>query len=235
MMRQMLDNFSNTYCCIVRSLPIKARNMKRNDEKPEIFISYASEDRTEVAVPLADALRARGLRVWIDDTSLQLDDSLLEHIDRALAKCEYGVVILSPSYFQKVWTQRELSALAAREASANRKVILPVWHGLSASDLARLSPSLAGRLSVNTEQGVDRIVARILDAIGESEPRRSSVTQLGVDEQDPFTDPDNNAPPWAALLTYWRERGCPSCGAQIEWMNEADGGTILRWVWIRHH
>lgn len=42
----------------------------------DVFISHASEDKTEVVEPLATELIKLGLSVWYDKWSLQLGDSL---------------------------------------------------------------------------------------------------------------------------------------------------------------
>src|SRR6266487_2354994 len=59
--------------------------------KTELFISHASEDKDEVARPLAEELTRLGFRVWYDEYSLRLVDSLREKIDEGLANCTYGL------------------------------------------------------------------------------------------------------------------------------------------------
>ncbi len=59
--------------------------------KTELFISHASEDKDEVARPLAEELTRLGFRVWYDEYSLRLGDSLREKIDEGLANCTYGL------------------------------------------------------------------------------------------------------------------------------------------------
>src|SRR5271157_993759 len=95
----------------------------------DAFISYASEDRLEVALPLAYQLENLGLHIWIDQFELTVGDSLRSRIDDALSRSQFGVVILSPQFFAKDWPKRELDALIAKEDTAG-KVILPVWHRL---------------------------------------------------------------------------------------------------------
>jgi hypothetical protein len=51
----------------------------------DVFISHATEDKDEVARPLAQALHNAGLRVWLDENELQLGDSLRAKIDHGLA------------------------------------------------------------------------------------------------------------------------------------------------------
>ena len=97
----------------------------------EVFISHASEDKDEVARPLANRLEQLGLRVWLDECQLTVGDSLRRSIDRGLVASRFGVVVLSPSFFAKEWPNKELDGLVARD-DGKEKVILPVWHRVTA-------------------------------------------------------------------------------------------------------
>ena len=128
----------------------------------------ASEDKESIVEPLALELKECGLEVWYDKFNLKLGDNLRTELDKALKTCRYGIVILSEHFFAKEWTQMELNALLALETSARRKRILPIRHGLSHEDLVRLSPLLAGRVTMSTDAGVQRLAHNILSAIGPS-------------------------------------------------------------------
>jgi len=134
----------------------------------DVFISYASEDRDDVAVPLFGAMVAHGLRVWLDRQELRIGDSLRGKIDFGLARSRFGVVVLSVDSLEKRWPMLELGALLALERE-DVKVILPVWHGIGLSDLARRSPLLADRIAGDTADGVAEVAAAIADVVlGES-------------------------------------------------------------------
>lgn len=126
----------------------------------DVFISHASEDKEEIAHPLAEALKKRGFEVWYDEFALKLGDSLRESINRGLAESRFGVVILSKHFFAKHWPNQELNGLAAIEVGG-KKVILPVWHGVNHSDVVEFSPILADRKAVSTQGGLERVVAEI--------------------------------------------------------------------------
>jgi TIR domain len=126
----------------------------------DVFISHASEDKEEIAHPLAEALKRRGLLVWYDTFTLKLGDSLRESIDRGLTESRFGVVILSKHFFAKRWPARELNGLTAIEIGGE-KVILPVWHGVTYGDVVRYSPTLADRKAISTGEDLDQIVAAI--------------------------------------------------------------------------
>ncbi len=130
----------------------------------DLFISHASEDKADVARPLADLLLARGYKVWYDEHTLTVGDNLRRNIEQGLAQSRFGVVVLSPSFFAKKWTQLELDGLFALE-KAGEKRILPVWHNVSASDVEKFSSFLAMRLGVLTNGGLDHVVTKLAEAI----------------------------------------------------------------------
>jgi hypothetical protein len=138
---------------------------KKQEEEWDVFISHASEDKEAIATPLAEALQANGLRVWYDDFSLRLGDSLRQSIDRGLARSRFGVVILSARFFEKHWPQQELNGLATREVNGE-KVILPVWHGVGFSEVRNYSPTLADRIAVQTKDGLAHVVQKIVEVVG---------------------------------------------------------------------
>jgi hypothetical protein len=104
----------------------------------DAFISHASEDKDQVARPLAVALQSAGLDIWYDEFSLSLGDSLRASIDSGLSDSRYGIVVLSPSFFAKRWPQEELNGLFAKELLGT-KTILPIWHNIKLSGSGSLS------------------------------------------------------------------------------------------------
>ena len=130
----------------------------------DVFISHASEDKAAFVRPLADRLKERGLRVWFDEFTLAVGDSLRRSIDRGLASSRFGIVVISQNFLLKEWPQKELDGLVAREVDGV-KVILPVWHNISAKEIRSYSPLLADRLGVSPERGLDHVVEKLIDAI----------------------------------------------------------------------
>ncbi|MBU7011916.1 MAG: TIR domain-containing protein [Theionarchaea archaeon] len=127
----------------------------------DVFICHASEDKESFVRQLAKELESKGLRVWYDESTLLLGDSLRSSIDHGLARSRYGIVVLSNNFFEKGWSQNELAGLVAREVDGE-KVILPVWHGVGKKEVQSFSPILADRLAVSSEKGIDNVVNEIL-------------------------------------------------------------------------
>ena len=110
--------------------------------------------------PLAKALQQAGLKVWYDKFALKLGTVCGVRLS-AGSESKYGVVILSPAFFAKKWTQKELDWLATRELHSE-KIILPVWHQVTYDDVLRFSPDLADKLAVSTSEGLAHVIQQIL-------------------------------------------------------------------------
>ena len=115
----------------------------------DFFISHATEDKDEIVRDLANALIEVGFDVWYDEFELKIGDSLRKKIDQGLSKSRYGIVIVSPSFVKKNWTEYELNGMVAREMNGH-KVILPIWHKISKNEVLEFSPSLADKMALNT-------------------------------------------------------------------------------------
>jgi hypothetical protein len=146
----------------------------------DVFICHASEDKPDVARSLALALKERGKTVWLDEMEIQIGDSLRRKIDQGIRSSRFGVVILSPSFFAKRWTQHELDGLADRELSGNDVVVLPVWHGVGHGEVAAYSPSLGNKYAARTAEGLHVVadqIARRLDTLGASALKATASTE----------------------------------------------------------
>jgi hypothetical protein len=132
----------------------------------DVFVSHASEDKDEFVRPFVNSLQENGLKVWYDEFSLRIGDSLRRSIDNGLKNSRYGIVVLSEAFFNKEWPQRELDGLFAREVNGE-KVILPIWHKISKNEVLKFSPIIADMLALNTssftiEEIAKEISARVL-------------------------------------------------------------------------
>jgi hypothetical protein len=134
-----------------------------NGETWDVFISHASEDKEAVAEPLAEELRNRGLKVWLDKTELRIGDSLRRKIDFGLAHSTFGVVVLSKSFFAKGWAQYELDGIVGMSVNGAQRM-LPIWHEISRDEIAKQSPSLVDKIARNTAVST---VSEIADEIAE--------------------------------------------------------------------
>jgi hypothetical protein len=131
----------------------------------DFFLSHAFEDKDSIARPLGDELKQRGHSVWFDEYELTVGDSLRQKIDRGLVESRFGIVVLSPSFFAKLWTRYELDGLVAKSMVEDRKIILPVWHRIGRDEIARHSPTLADLIGVDSARGIDHVAAELVRAL----------------------------------------------------------------------
>jgi hypothetical protein len=99
--------------------------------------------------PLARALASLGVKVWYDEFTLKLGDSLSQSIDKGLAHSRYGIVVLSRAFMTKPWPQRELRGLVTREIDGHAAIV-PIWHEVTRAEVSNFSPPLADKLAVRT-------------------------------------------------------------------------------------
>jgi hypothetical protein len=135
----------------------------------DVFISYASEDGPAVARPLADALRALGVTVWLDELELAIGDNLRRRIDRGIASSRFAVAVFSQLYFTKGWTQYELDGIV-NLATGGEQRLLPIWHNVTKDQVVGYSPSLSGLLARSTSTHTIDEIAQEIAAVVSAPP-----------------------------------------------------------------
>src|SRR3984893_11849246 len=139
-------------------------DMSEPDRRIKLFLSHAWEDKDSFVEPLYQALKDE-FDVWYDKARIALGDSIYEKISEGIRECDFGVVVFSPHFLEKKWTQEEFNGLKALQTK-KRKVILPILHNLTIDDLKAKWPIEAGKLSISSSEGILAIVQAIHFAVG---------------------------------------------------------------------
>lgn len=134
-----------------------------DDKTYDVFISHASEDKDEIVRPLVNCMKNEGLDVWYDELTLKIGDSLRQKIDRGIARSRVAIVVLSPSFLSKGWTNHELDGIITRTVSGEQ-ILLPIWHNLTKQEVVDYSPSIADKVARST---ATHTVAEISSEIAE--------------------------------------------------------------------
>ena len=137
---------------------------KNEDKNWDVFISHASEDKEELVRPLAEALQRYGVKVWYDEFELKMGDSLSDSINRGLQKSKYGIVVCSPAFFEKKWTDYELKSLLMRQLD-NKRIILPIWHKINKDFIAEKSLYFLDIKALSSDMKWDELIDGILQVI----------------------------------------------------------------------
>lgn len=75
--------------------------IRKEAYKYDVFLSHASEDKDDVAHPLAEHLRRHGLRVWFDEFELRIGDNLVAKLNAGISASRFGILVLSKDFFVK--------------------------------------------------------------------------------------------------------------------------------------
>ncbi len=134
----------------------------------DAFISYATEDE-EYANELAGALRYRGFSVWFAPLSLEVGDRLLDSINAGMNSSMCGVLLLSPAYVSKKWTDYEMDVLHRQHIEIDKK-LLPLWHGITKEEIDKWNPGLSGIIALNSIAEISDIAKKITKVISNNSP-----------------------------------------------------------------
>lgn len=119
-------------------------------ERRDVFLCHAWDDRAGAAKELHDLLEARGVSVWFSEKDVLLGSNLLREIDKGLAKSRVGIVLVTPSFLNRVRGEgiadKELSALLARD------LLVPIVHNTTYEALRDVSPLLGSRSGLSTAE-----------------------------------------------------------------------------------
>ncbi|MEQ9279403.1 MAG: toll/interleukin-1 receptor domain-containing protein [Balneola sp.] len=136
----------------------------------DVFLCHAWDDRKEAAKQLHDLLESSGVSVWFSEKDVLLGSSLLREIDKGLAKSRVGIVLVTPSFLNRVKGEgiadKELSALLARD------LLVPIVHNTTFEKLREVSPLLGSRSGLSTmEESMQKIALKLAElVVVEEEP-----------------------------------------------------------------
>ncbi|MEJ6531908.1 TIR domain-containing protein [Pseudoalteromonas sp. NFXS39] len=126
----------------------------------DIFICHASENKADVALPLHEELKERGINAFVDCFEINWGDSLVSKINIALQKSKYVIAIISEESVNKSWPMKELNAVLSSEIDSEQTKLLPLMVGDGESLLKKL-PLLADKLFVSFDNNVEEIADKV--------------------------------------------------------------------------
>lgn len=130
----------------------------------DVFLCHAWGDRKESAKELHDLLEAAGVKVWFSEKDLGLGVPMMRAIDRGLANCRVGLVLVTPAMLERLPKEsvadKELSALLAGNQ------LVPIVHNTTYEDLRNVSPLLASRTGLDTsEDSMAEVAEKIAELV----------------------------------------------------------------------
>lgn len=121
----------------------------------DVFVSHANANKQSFVDSLYDQLNRLRIRIWYDSTEIDWGDGLKEKIQEGLAKCRFGIVILSPEFIDREWTNQELTELLTRQNESHEKVVLPLLYNLTVDQMKEQYPVLENIKAREVRSGED--------------------------------------------------------------------------------
>ena len=109
----------------------------------DVFVSHANDNKEEFVNVLTAGLSRLDISIWYDANILDWGDNWKLQIANGLKKCRFGIVVVSPEFLGREWTEKELNELLQRQNETGEKVILPLLYKLTISDMKKRYPQLA--------------------------------------------------------------------------------------------
>lgn len=110
------------------------------------------------AKELHELLVAEDVKVWFSEKDLALGVPMMRAIDKGLANSRIGLVLVTPALLARLPREsvadKELSALLAGNQ------LVPIVHNTTYEALRNVSPLLASRTGLDTEEDSMAIVAK---------------------------------------------------------------------------
>lgn len=140
------------------------RQAQSYPDRRDLFLCHAWDDRGGAAKELHDLLESLGVTVWFSEKDVVLGTSLIREIDKGLSKSRIGIVLVTPALFKSLdadgVADKELSALLATDR------VIPVAHGTTFEALRDVSPLLAARSGLSTEDSsLEDVATKIADTV----------------------------------------------------------------------
>ena len=90
-----------------------------------MFISHSWKDKP-LARRIGNALSAAGVRVWIDEASIKIGDSLIGKIREGIDETDFLVALISKNSIDSEWVTKELDIAMNQEIKGKSVKVLPV-------------------------------------------------------------------------------------------------------------
>lgn len=109
----------------------------------DVFVSHANDNKQSFVDSLFDGLSRLRINIWYDSSEIDWGDNLKDKIMEGLEKCRFGIVVLSPEFMGRKWTETELLELLNRQNERREKVVLPLLYNLTVEQMVAKYPALA--------------------------------------------------------------------------------------------
>lgn len=118
----------------------------------DVFISHANKDKEDLIEELYQSFSKLGISIFYDKESLEWGDNWKERILNGTKKAEFAIIVISENFFDREWTERELSEFLNRQNRNGQKLILPIVHNITMQQLQEKYPNVADIQAIDSKK-----------------------------------------------------------------------------------
>lgn len=133
---------------IVEVPKYKAKSLPEYD----VFISHANKDKEDLIEELYQSLNKLGIQIFYDKESLEWGDNWKDRILNGTKKAEFAIIVISENFFDREWTEKELSEFLNRQNQNGQKLILPILHNITTQQLKDKYPNVADIQAIDSSK-----------------------------------------------------------------------------------
>lgn len=124
----------------------------------DVFISHANKDKNDYVNELKKSIDKLKINVFYDKDTLEWGDKWKDKILEGVEKAEFAIIVISENFFDREWTEKELNEFLSRQNANGQKIILPILHNITTSQLKEKYPDVADiQVLSSSEHSCDEI------------------------------------------------------------------------------
>jgi len=116
----------------------------------DVFISHANIDKIDYVNELKQSLDKLRINIFYDKDTLEWGDKWKDKILEGVAKAEFAIIVISENFFDREWTEKELNEFLSRQNANGQKIILPILHNITSTQLKDKYPAVADIQALNS-------------------------------------------------------------------------------------
>ena len=83
---------------------------------------------------------------------MEWGDKFKDKILEGTKKAEFAIIVISQNFFDREWTEKELVAFLNRQNRNGQKLILPILHNITITQLQEKYPSVADIQAIDSSK-----------------------------------------------------------------------------------
>ena len=101
---------------------------------------------------LYQAINKLGINIFYDKDVIDWGDNWKNVILDGTKKSEFAIIVISENFFDREWTEKELAKFLSRQNRNGQKLILPILHNITLTQLQERYPSVADIQAIDSKK-----------------------------------------------------------------------------------